>query len=118
MSKIILTTGKLSIMKPGTRKPWYTMRFVAFDPEKHFMGSNEAKEIFKPDLHISNQKLKDDYVCIYATKNIVGRGKNRHLEFSTCVERNAMKGADVIFMVPKKVKREAFKEIKVMKLPI
>lgn len=112
--KTLASLGKIAVKKPGTNRSWYTMRFIIFDPKKHFIGSDEAKEILKKELnwHISKKQLKDEYSGMYAVAETIGKGKMKHIEFNTC----AKTAANAVIIIPNKVKREARKEINCMSI--
>lgn len=98
--------GKVNVRKTG-KQPWFTIRFINFNPKKMFVGTPEAKDIFRKQMHCSKQKMKDEYDSVYATLIKIGRGKNKHVEFQITT-KNA---ADTIFIVPKKYRKEAYKYI-------
>lgn len=95
------------IKKPGTKQNWFTLRVIIFNPEKHFVSTDEAKEMWRKESKISKQKMKDEFVSIFAVSTVVGRGKNKHLEFN----KTTKNAANTIFIVPTKWRREAYKEI-------
>ena len=95
------------IKKPGTKQNWFTLRFIIFDPEKHFVSTDEAKELWRKESKISKQKMKDEFISVFATAEVVGRGKTKHLEFN----KTTKNAANTIFIVPTKWRREAYKEI-------
>ena len=93
--------------KPGSKRILFTFRFIIFDPDKHFVGTDEAKELIRKEIKVSKKKIKEEYCSIYATSTIVGRGKNKHIEFN----KSTKKAADTIFIVPTKYHRMALKDI-------
>lgn len=103
---------KVYIVKPGTKKVWFTIRGFMFDPRKHFVGTDEAKDLVRKETRISKAKMKDEYLSIFACSTVVGRGKNKHIEFNKSVKTEA----NTIFIVPKKYRVEAFRNIQVLEL--
>ena len=93
--------------KPGSKKILFTFRFIIFDPKKHFVSTDEAKDTFRKIMRISKKKMADEYCSIYATSTTVGRGINKHIEFN----KSTKTAADTIFIVPKKYHRMAMKDI-------
>ena len=93
--------------RPGSKKILFTFRFIIFDPKKHFVGTDEAKDMIRKEIRISKQKIKDEFCSIYATSTVVGRGKNKHIEFN----KSTKTAADTIFIVPVKYRRMATKDI-------
>ena len=91
------------VCKPGQKKSLYSMNCFVFNPKKHFIGSDVAKDAVRKIKHYSKQKIKDEYTAIYAVCLKVGRGKNTHLEFNT----SAKIAANSVFIVPKKWLRDA-----------
>ena len=102
-----MKAGAIKIVKDGTKKILYTLRFVRFNPKKKFVGTPEAKDLFRKEMHISKKRMTEEYDSIYATVIKLGRGKSKHVEFNV-VPKSA---ADIIFIVPKKHKKEAYKSI-------
>ena len=105
-----MTIGKAivwPIKKPGTNKSWFSLRFIIFDPNKHFVSTDEAKDMWRREMHISKQKMKEEYCTIFASAIPVGRGKKKHLEFN----KTTKTAANTIFVIPNKWRREAYKEI-------
>lgn len=93
--------------KPGSKRILFTFRFIVFDPDKHFVGTDEAKELVRKEIKTSKKKMKEEYCSIFATSTIVGRGKNRHIEFNKSLKT----AADTIFIVPIKYLRMALRDI-------
>lgn len=110
----IKKTGKVKvyIVKPGTKKILFTIRGFMFDPDKHFIGTEEAKELVRKETRTSKAKMKDEYFSIFANGFVVGRGRKKHIEFNK-IPKDA---ANAIFIVPKKYRVEAFKNIQDMEL--
>ena len=94
-------------------QPYYTIRFFIFDPKKYFIGTDEAKDICRKEMRCSKKKIKEEYDSIYAVWMKVGRGKNAHIEFN----KTTKTAANVIFIVPKKYRRDAYKIINNFTLP-
>lgn len=105
--KKIGDAAKIYRTKEGTKQILFTFRFIIFDPKKHFIGTDEAKEAWRKADRISKAKMKDEFCSIYATSTTVGRGKNKHIEFNKSIKT----AANVIFIVPKKYHRMALKDI-------
>jgi len=105
--KYLVNIGKIYRTKEGTKQILFTFRFIIFDPKRHFIGTDEAKEICRKADRIPKAKMKDEFCSIYATSTTVGRGKNKHIEFN----KSTKTAADTIFIVPKKYHRMALKDI-------
>ena len=105
--ELIGKSAKIKIVKEGTKQILYTLRIIIFDPKKYFVGTDEAKEYWRKHDRISKARIKDEFGSIFATSTLVGRGKTKHFEFN----KSTKKEADVIFIVPNKHKKEAFKKI-------
>ena len=105
--------NKISI-KTGTNKSLFTMRFIIFDPKKHFVSTPEAKDLCRKDMHCSKKKMADEYDSLFGVWIKVGRGKNTHIEFN----KTTKSAANVIFIVPKKYRREAWETIKFTEIPM
>lgn len=93
--------------KPGSKKIIFTFRFIIFDPKKCFLGTDEAKDFWRRHMGISKKKMEEEFSSIYATSTVVGRGKNKHIEFN----KSTKMAADVIFIVPTKYRYIAAKDI-------
>ena len=93
--------------KPGSKKILFSFRFIMFDPIKHFVSTDEAKEIIRKRIRISKKKMKEEFCSIYATYTVVGRGRNKHIEFN----KTTKTAADVIFIVPVKYRSMANKDL-------
>ena len=106
------TVVKVYIVKPGTKKILFTIRGFIFDPKKHFISTDEAKDIIRKQMHISKAKIEDEYVSVFATSTVVGRGKTKHIEF----DKTYKGAANTIFIVPKKYRVEAFRNIQDLEL--
>lgn len=100
--------GKIfRVEKPGSKKILFTFRFIMFDPRKRFVGTDEAKDLFRKQMRISKKKMKEEFCSIYATSTTVGRGKNKHIEFN----KSTKTAVNVIFIVPTKYRYMATKDI-------
>lgn len=98
--------------KPGSRKKLFTFRILRFDPKKHFISTDEAKDFWRGIIHTSKKKMKEEYCSIYANSIVVGRGKNKHIEFN----KSTKTAADTIFIVPIKYRSMATKDIEKLEL--
>ena len=105
-------SGKIPVYKAGTKQRIFTLRMVVFDPNKCFIGTDMAKEYWRVSDKIGKKKMADEFCSIFAASTLVGRGRNKHFEFNS-VTKGA---ADVIFIVPIKHRREAYKAIQEMEL--
>ena len=101
------TIVKSYVCKEGSKKILFTLRIIIFDPGKHFVSTDEAKEYWRKEDRISKKKVKDEYCTIFASASTEGRGKSKHFEFN----RSLKDCANCIFVVPVKYRREAYKEI-------
>ena len=93
--------------KPGSKKILFTFRFIIFDPKKHFVGTDEAKDFFRRYTKISKKKMTEEFCSIYATSTVVGRGCNKRYKFNKSTKTEA----DTIFIVPVKYRRMAMKDL-------
>ena len=104
---VIGKAEKIYRTKEGTKQILFTYRIIMFDPKKHFVSTDEAKEAWRKKDRISKKKMKEEFCSIYATSTVVGRGKNKHIEFNKSMKL----GANVIFIVPTKYRTMANKDI-------
>lgn len=105
---------KIYVYKEGnSKKIDYTMRFIPFDPGKKFISTPEAKDLCRKDMHCSKKKMAEEYDSMYGIFSKVGRGKNAKIGFN----RSTKDAANVIFVVPKKKRREAWRVLEDVLLP-
>lgn len=97
----------------NSKKIDYTMRFILFDPNKNFISTPEAKDLCRRDMHCSKKKMTDEYDSMYGLFSKVGRGKNTKIEFN----KSTKNAANVVFVVPKKKRREAWRVLDSVRLP-
>ena len=100
--------GKIEIAKAGHKKNLYSLYFVVFDPKKHFVGTDEIKDMVRKKRHMAKAKIKAEYDTIFATWEKVGVGRNRHVEFNLAPKS----AANVVFLFPKKHRKTAYNDIK------
>ena len=100
-------------MKTSNNRPLYTIRFIIFDPIKHFVSTPEAKDLCRKEIHCSKKKMDEEYDSLFGSWIKVGRGKNTHVEFN----KSTKAAANVIFIVPKKYRREAWQTINIEEIP-
>lgn len=100
-------------MRTLNNNPLYTIRFIIFDPKKHFVSTPEAKDLCRKDMHCSKKKMDEEYDSLFGSWIKVGRGKNAHVEFNKTL-KNA---TNVIFIIPKKYRREAWQTINIEEIP-
>ena len=112
ITKTIGKAAKVKVVKPGTKQILYTLRIITFDPKKAFVGTDDAKELWRKQDRIPKAKMKDEFCSIFAASTVVGRGKNKHLEFN----KTTKDAANAIFIVPIKYRKEAYKEIQNLEL--
>lgn len=112
IKKIMGKVFKVKVTKPGTKQVIFTLRIVTFDPKKHFVGTDEAKEFWRKEDRISKAKIKNEFCSIFAASTVVGRGKTKHLEFN----KTTKDAANTIFIVPTKYRQKAYKEIQNLEL--
>ena len=105
--KVVGSATKIFVYKEGTKKILYTLRIILFDPKKHFIGTDEAKEAWRKTDKIPTKKMKEEFCSIFAVSTKVGKGRNKHLEFN----KTTKNAANVIFIVPTKYRRDAYKAI-------
>ena len=106
--------NKIKVLKKDSKKAIdYTIRFFVFDPKKHFVSTPEAKDLCRRDMHCSKKKMEEEYDSIYGVWLKIGRGKNAHIEFN----KTTKNAANVIFIIPKKHRREAWKHIGQIEIP-
>lgn len=108
-----LGLGTIYRFTKSVKKPTYTMRFIPFNPLEQFVDTAMAKDIWRRRMHISKKKMTEEYDGIYATWMVVGRGKNAHIEFN----KSNKAAANIIFIVPKKWRLDAYKSIVEAELP-
>ena len=104
--------AKIPVYKGETRQRLFTLRMIFFDPDKCFVGTDMAKEHWRISDRIAKKKMADEFCSIFASSMLVGKGKNKHFEFN----KTTKTAADVIFIVPKKWRKEAYKEIQELEL--
>lgn len=90
-----------------TGKAKYTLRAIAFNPTKRFVSTPEAKDMCRKDMHCSKKKMEEEYDSVYASWMRVGHGRYTHIEFN----KTNKAAANIIFVIPKKYRREAVKQI-------
>lgn len=112
MKMTIGKATKIQIYKQGTKQKLYQLRLIIFNPEKHFVGTDEAKEVWRKADKIGKAKMKDEFCSIFAVTTIVGRGRRKHTEFNKSVKT----AANTIFIVPKKYHKEAMKAIQELEI--
>lgn len=100
--------GKIEIAKAGHNKNLYSLYFVIFDPKKHFVGTDEIKDMVRKKRHISKAKIKTEWDTIFATYEKAGTGRNRHIEFNLAPKS----AANTVFLFPKKWRKDAYDAIK------
>ena len=100
-------------IKTSNNRPLFTMRFIIFDPKKHFVSTPEAKDLCRKEMHCSKKKMDEEYDSIFASWIKVGRGKNMHVEFN----KSTKTGANVIFIIPKKYRKDAWTVINIEEIP-
>ena len=99
--------------KNSIKKVEYTIRLFPFNPKKHFISTQEAKDISRKDMHCSKKKMTDEYDSIYGTWTKIGRGKNTQVVFN----RSTKDAANIIFIIPKKWRRRTWKLLEGLYLP-
>ena len=100
-------------IKGANGKALFTMRFIVFDPKKHFVSTPEAKDLCRKDMHCSKKKMTDKYDSLFAFWMKIGRGRGTHVEFN----KSTKAAANVIFIVPKKHRVDAWQALKTVELP-
>lgn len=107
-------SNKIKVLEHGSvKKINFTIRYFVFDPKKHFIGTDIAKDVCRTEMHCSKKKMNEEYDSIYGVWMKIGRGKNTHIEFN----KSTKTAANIIFIIPKKHKREALKVLNQMELP-
>ena len=107
-------SSKIKVLKEGSETAVnYTIRFFVFEPKKHFISTQEAKDLCRKEMHCSKKKMDDEYDSMYGIWLKIGRGKNSHIEFN----KTTKNAANVIFIIPKKHRREAWKHIGRIEIP-
>ena len=99
--------NKTEIAKAGYKNTLFSIYFVVFDPKKHFVGTDEIKDMFRKKRHMAKAKVKTEYDTIFATWEKVGWGKSRHVEFNLTPKS----AANTVFIFPKKYKKDAYDAI-------
>ena len=99
---------KIEIAKAGYKRNLYSLHFIIFDPKKHFVGTDEIKDLFRKQRHMSKAKVKEEYDTIFGTWEKIGWGKSRHIEFNLTPKS----AANTVFLFPKKYRKEAYDAIK------
>lgn len=105
--------GKIQVCKEGKKQHDFTIRFFVFNPKKHFIGTEEAKDLVRKDMHCSRKKM-DEYDSLYGLWMKVGRGKNAHVEF----DKTLKSAANVIFIIPKSKRKRCWDIIRNIEIPI
>ena len=103
---------KIPIYKQGTKQRLYSLRTIIFDPDKCFVGTDIAKEHWRITDKVSKKKMSEEFCSIFAESVMVGKGRNKHLEFN----KTTKTAVDTIFIVPNKYRREAYKVIQELEL--
>ena len=103
---------KISI-KTSNNRSLFTMRFIVFDPIKHFISTPEAKDLCRKEMHCSKKKMNDEYDSLFGSWMKIGRGKKAHVEF----DKSTKAAANVIFIVPKKYRIDAWNALKLTEIP-
>ena len=107
-------SSKIKVLKEGSESAInYTIRFFVFDPKKHFISTSEAKDLVRKEMHCSKKKMSEEYDSMYGIWIKIGRGKKAHIEFN----KTTKVAANVIFIIPKKHRREAWKHIGRIEIP-
>lgn len=96
-------------LKIKVAKPKYTLRVIIFNPKNHFVSTNEAKEFWRKEDHISKQKMKDEFCSIFAVSKLVGHGAKMHCHYGFV--KTTKDAANTIIIVPTKYRKEAYKVI-------
>ena len=105
--------SRIQVLKKDSKKHDYTIRFTIFDPKKHFVSTPEAKDACRKVMRCSKKKMDEEYDSVYGVWIKVGRGKNAHIEFN----KTTKVAANVIFIVPKKHRKDSYKIINNLELP-
>ena len=105
--------SNIPVLKNDSKQHYYTIRFTIFDPKKHFISTPEAKDAVRKAIHCSKKKMNEEYDSVYGVWTKVGRGKNAHIEFN----KTTKAAANVIFIIPKKHRKESYKVIDALELP-
>ena len=109
----MIKMSKIQVLKKDSKQHDYTIRFTIFDPKKKFISTPEAKDACRKQMRCSKKKMDEEYDSIYAVWIKVGRGKNTHIEFN----KTTKDAANVIFIVPKKHRKDSYKIINNLELP-
>lgn len=107
MKKDILCGGRVHVYKKGTNKSQYTMHYILFDPSRRVVTGDEAKALANKVMKISKKRLKEEYDVVYAMALKDRMDKQKVTIFKTCLKLHA----NCIFVIPKKYRKEARKEI-------
>ena len=99
--------GRVHVLEKGTKKSKFTMHYVIFDPKKKVVTADEAKNAANAVMKISKQKLRDNYDVIYAQAYKDRMGRKSVTCFNPCIKMFA----NCIFVIPKKWRKEARKQI-------
>ena len=81
---------KIYVKKKGSKQIDYTVRFIRF--YNVFISRDAAKDLVRKDMHISKEKMKNEYVTVYGLCKKVGRGKNAHYELFIPIAKRLEKG--------------------------
>ena len=103
--------------KPESKRILFTFRFIIFDHNKYGFNIVDAKELVRKEIKVSKKKMNEEYCGIYAKSTIVGRGKNKHIEFNIDFKTSTKKDMDTIFIVPIKYYMMALKDIEKLEFP-
>ena len=109
-----MNSSKIKVMREGSKKAInYTIRFFVFDPRKKFISTPEAKDLCRKEMHCSKKKMDEEYDSFYGTWIKIGIGKRAHVEFN----KTTKDAANVIFIFPKKHRRDLWKKINNIEIP-
>ena len=111
----MITMSRIQVLKKGSKQHNYTIRFTIFDPKKYFVSTPEAKDACRKIMKCSKKKMTEEYDSMYGVWTKVGRGKNAHIEFNKIPTANT--AANVIFIIPKKHRKDAYKMIYNIEIP-
>ena len=96
-----------SFKKEDSGAPWFTVRWVTFNPRKFTLNADDVKDIMRKKMKKSKDTLNNEYDVIYARASKAGRGANVRTDYSICVKPFA----NTIFVIPKSHRKEARKAI-------
>ena len=106
--------NKIQVIKEGTEKKIeYTIRFVVFDPKKHFVNTQEAKDLCRKEIRCSKKKMDEEYDSLWGVWTKEGRGKKATIVFN----KTTKTAANVVFIVPKKHKLRTWNILQNVELP-